>query len=338
MFRADISVSPFRDIFAAKLMPSPDPASACAQPPRPYRGRFAPSPTGPLHLGSLLAAFGSWLMARRAGGEWWLRIEDLDPPREVAGAADAQVRTLAAFGLVSDGPVLRQSERHALYADALARLERAGFAFECACSRSDLADAAGIHRACRTPSPSPAAARRAPTVAYRFRVDDGSCVAFEDAIQGRFEQSVDRAVGDFVLRRADGFWAYQLAVVVDDADQGISHIVRGADLLDSTPRQILLQRALGLGTPQYAHLPLLLDGEGRKLSKSLSALPVQADDPLPALRLVWRALGQDAGALARCGSIERLLRRAQAEFDPNLIPRNPVALAALHNSIVASAP
>lgn len=268
----------------------------------------------------------------------------MDPPREVAGAAESQVRTLAAFGLVSDGPVLRQSERHALYASALARLERAGVAFECACSRSDLTDVAGIHRACRAPMRPAAMAdtlqtqtRRAPATAYRFRVDDGQVVAFEDAIQGRFEQSVDRAVGDFVLRRADGFWAYQLAVVVDDADQGITHVVRGADLLDSTPRQILLQRALGLRTPEYAHLPLLLDREGRKLSKSLSSLPVRADDPLPALRVVWRGLGQVASALADCGSVERLLQRAQIEFDPSAIPREPVALAALHNGDLTAA-
>ena len=293
----------------------------------PYRGRFAPSPTGPLHFGSLVAAVGSWLTARRAGGEWWIRVEDLDPPREVPGAAEAQLRTLAGFGLVSDGPVVRQSERHALYRQALDRLLVAGLAFPCRCSRSDLAAVNGIHRACR------ADAGRA-EAAIRLRVPDSGMLSFEDALHGRVEQDVATVVGDFVLLRADGFWAYQLAVVVDDADQDITHIVRGADLLDSTPRQILLQRALGLPTPAYAHLPLVLDAHGAKLSKSLAALPVDGKDPLPALRQAWLALGQAPSALEDQGSVERALSRATAAFDPGLIPRKPIAFAALHNGAV----
>ncbi len=293
----------------------------------PYRGRFAPSPTGPLHFGSLLAAFGSWLMARHAGGEWWVRIEDLDPPREVPGAVDAQLRTLAGFGLVSDGPVVRQSERHPLYREALDRLLAAGFAFPCRCSRSDLAAVNSIHRACR------ADAMRA-EAAIRLRVADGSVVAFEDGLHGRVAQELAAEVGDFVLLRADGFWAYQLAVVVDDAEQGITHIVRGADLLDSTPRQILLQQALGLPTPAYAHLPLVVDADGAKLSKSLAALPVDGDDPLPTLRLAWRALGQSPGTLDGQGSIALALSRAATEFVPGLIPRKPLTFAALHNNPV----
>lgn len=289
-----------------------------------HRGRFAPSPTGPLHFGSLVAAFGSWLMARRAGGEWWVRIEDLDPPREVPGAADAQLRTLAGFGLVSDAPVVRQSERHALYRQALDRLLAAGLAFECRCSRSDLAATGGIHRACR------ADATRA-EAAVRLRVADDGVVAFDDAVHGRVEQDVAAEAGDVVLLRADGHWAYQLAVVVDDGAQGITHVVRGADLLDSTPRQILLQRALGLPTPAYAHLPLIVDAHGHKLSKSLAALPVNGDDPLPALRLAWRALGQALTALDGAGGIAQTLTRAAAEFDSARIPRGPVAFAALHN-------
>ncbi len=290
----------------------------------PYRGRFAPSPTGPLHFGSLVAAFGSWLMARHAHGEWWVRIEDLDPPREIAGAADAQLRTLAGFGLVSDGTVVRQSERYPLYRAALDRLLAADLAFECRCSRSDLIAVGGIHRACRHRVIRAAAA-------VRLRVITNSIVGFQDALHGHIEQDMTAEVGDFVLLRADGFWAYQLAAVVDDADQGITHIVRGADLLDSTPRQILLQRALGLPTPGYAHLPLIIDAEGAKLSKSMAALPVDGDDPLPALRLAWRALGQRRDKLDDPGSIERTLARAVTVFDPGVIPRHPIAFAALHN-------
>lgn len=292
-----------------------------------YRGRFAPSPTGPLHLGSLVAAFGSWLMARHAHGEWWIRIEDLDPPREVPGAADAQLRALAGFGLLSDSPVVRQSERHELYQVALDRLLAHGLAFRCRCSRSELAAVGGIHRTCRS------GADRSGN-AVRLRVEDDSLVSFDDALHGRIEQDVAADVGDFVLLRADGFWAYQLAVVVDDADQGITHVVRGADLLDSTPRQILLQRALGLPKPVYAHLPLIVDAEGHKLSKSLAALPIDDADPLPALRLAWRALGQRHDALDCLGSVERTLSQAIVEFDPATIPCAPTSFAALHNSAV----
>ena len=300
---------------------------ASAVPDPKYRGRFAPSPTGPLHLGSLVAALGSWLMARHAGGEWWIRIEDLDPPREVPGAADAQLRTLAAFGLMSDGPVVRQSARDAEYRAAIDRLLADGLAFHCACSRTVLAEVGGIHRACR------ADARRTQT-AVRLRVADDAHIAFDDALCGRVAQDVAREVGDVVLRRADGFWAYQLAVVVDDAAQGVTDVVRGADLLDSTPRQILLQRALGLPTPRYAHLPLLLDADGRKLSKSLAALPIDAGDPLPALRIAWRALGQPPHILDGIGSASRALAQAAREFAPDLIPRKAVALAALQHCTV----
>lgn len=274
-----------------------------------YRGRFAPSPTGPLHPGSLLAAFGSWLLARHAGGQWLVRIEDIDPPRAVAGAAEEQLATLAAFGLLPDLPPQYQSRRDTLYRQALTRLLDDGLAFECHCSRTDLADQGGIHHRCV------ARARRAQP-ALRLRVPPGSRIAFDDGLQGRIEQDVYAQVGDFVLRRADGYWAYQLAVVVDDAEQGITDVVRGADLLDSTPRQILLQRALGLPTPRYLHLPLLLGDDGRKLSKSLAALPVDAREPLPALRRAWAMLGQPAAALADAGSLPALLSAARRHFDP----------------------
>ena len=280
-----------------------------------YRGRFAPSPTGDLHFGSLLAAFGSWLLARHAGGRWLVRVEDLDPPREVAGAARRQLDALRAFGLEADEDIVWQSRRSALYDAALETLLRDGHAFLCHCSRTDLATVSGIHRAC--------VARQArPDPAVRLRVHDGSVVAFDDAIRGRVEQDVSREVGDFVLRRADGLWAYQLAVVVDDADQGITDVVRGADLLDSTPRQILLQRALGLPAPRYAHLPLVLGPDGRKLSKSDAAQPVDPGDPLTTLRAAWRRLGQVPAALADARDVPGLLARATAAFDPARIPRH----------------
>lgn len=300
-----------------------------SQPPDPparptYRGRFAPSPTGPLHFGSLLVAFGSWLLAHRAAGEWLVRVEDIDPPREVAGAAGAQLRTLDAFGLHPDGAVEYQSRRGALYAAALARLVEGGLAFECHCSRADLAASGGIHRRC-----VPGARRGDP--AMRLRVPDGTRIAFDDGAHGRVVQDVAREVGDFVLRRADGPWAYQLAVVVDDAAQGITDIVRGADLLDSTPRQLLLQQALGLPRPRYLHLPLVLDADGRKLSKSLHAMPVDDARPLPTLRAAWRALGQDPRALPARAALGPLLAAAVAAVDPARIPQAPVAVAALHN-------
>ncbi|HYG06020.1 MAG TPA: tRNA glutamyl-Q(34) synthetase GluQRS [Stenotrophomonas sp.] len=282
--------------------------------PLPYRGRFAPSPTGPLHYGSLYAAFGSWLLARSHGGQWCVRIEDIDPPREVAGAAAAQLRTLEAFGLVADEPIVRQSQRYPLYADALARLLDQGRAFACACSRSELAASGGIHHQClHPPGDRP--------VAYRLRVEPTALVSFDDGLQGRITQDVHAEVGDFVLKRADGYWAYQLAVVVDDAEQGMTDVVRGADLLDSTPRQILLQRALDLPTPRYLHLPLITDAQRRKLSKSEAARPLDDADPLPALRCAWRDLGQAPQALATAGSVDALLAAAVAAFRAERLPR-----------------
>lgn len=288
------------------------------------RGRFAPSPSGPLHAGSLLAALGSWLIARQAGAEWLLRIEDIDPPREQPGAAAGQLDTLAAFGLLHDGPVEYQSRREALYRDALGHLLARGKAFECHCSRRDLAVAGGIHRCCVARS------RRAdPSI--RLRVADGCMIEFEDAICGTIRQRVDLDVGDFVLRRSDGLWAYQLAVVVDDAAQGITEVVRGADLLDSTPRQILLQRALALPTPRHAHLPLLLDEDGRKLSKSSAALPVDASAPLATLTRLWACLGQ--APLSATASVEEFLQQALRSFVLARVPASVLPThAAAHNA------
>lgn len=278
-----------------------------------YRGRFAPSPTGPLHFGSLVAAFGSWLRAREHGGTWLVRIEDIDPPREVAGAADAQLQTLQRFGLESDEPVERQSRRTERYAQALARLRASGLAFDCHCSRSALAASGGVHRHCVAFDTD-----RRPAV--RARVPDLE-LEFTDRLQGRQRQQLGHEVGDFVLWRVEGWPAYQLAVVVDDAEQAISEVVRGSDLLDSTARQIWLQRALGYPTPAYLHLPLALDPQGRKLGKSLAALPLDADDPAPALRAAWHFLGQEPRALRARGGAGLLLRDAQAAFDAARIPR-----------------
>jgi glutamyl-Q tRNA(Asp) synthetase len=284
-----------------------------------YRGRFAPSPTGPLHAGSLLAALGSWLLARHAAGQWLVRVEDVDPPRTMPGAIDQQLTALAAFGLTSDEPIVHQSRRDALYQHALDRLLAEDKAFACHCSRTDLADQHGIHHYCvaRTERERPA---------IRLRVPPGSAVTFQDGLRGPIRQDVHAVVGDFVLRRADGYWAYQLAVVVDDGDQAITDVVRGADLLDSTPRQILLQQALGLPTPRYLHLPLLLEPDGIKLSKSAAARPVDADHPLPALQRAWAQLGQDPSHLAGCASVAQLLEAAVAGFDPARLPPGDIRL------------
>jgi glutamyl-Q tRNA(Asp) synthetase len=240
-------------------------------------GRFAPSPTGALHLGSLLAAVGSYLAARAAGGHWLLRIDDLDKPRVVPGAADSILRSLEAHGLRWDGEVLWQSRRGDAYRAALDQLRGAGRLYACACTRSELAAIAGTGvdgpvypGTCRAGVPPGRSAR-----AWRLRVPEGD-VAFDDAFQGRYRQAVAREVGDFVLQRADGLTAYQLATVVDDAFQGVTRVVRGADLLSSTPRQIMLQRCLGLATPAYAHLPLVVDATGAKLGKQTAAPALDA--------------------------------------------------------------
>jgi len=284
-------------------------------------GRFAPSPTGLLHAGSLLAAFGSWLLARHHGGLWRLRIEDVDPPRTVADAAQSQLQALAAFGLDHDGEVLWQSARGDAYQAALDSLLASDRAFVCHCSRSEVAASGGIHHRCvaRQPRPDPA---------VRFRVPPGSVVRFEDGLRGLQTQDVHAEVGDFVLRRADGCWAYQLAVVVDDAAQGVTEVVRGADLLDSTARQILLQQALGLPVPRYWHLPLLLDAPGHKLSKSLAALPVDSSRPVPVLRQLWQLLGQAPTALGGTDALPALLAAARQAFDPTRLPRSDILIGA----------
>ncbi|MDN3577298.1 tRNA glutamyl-Q(34) synthetase GluQRS [Chitinimonas viridis] len=242
----------------------------------PYTGRFAPSPTGPLHAGSLLSAVGSYLEARARGGRWLVRMEDLDPPREMPGAADDILRTLAGFGFEWDGEVMYQSRRLERYREVLAGLQRDGQSYACACTRREIADSSvrGIDGpvypgTCRAGLPAGKTGR-----AWRIKLADNVTVTFTDALQGLQRQNLARDLGDFVLLRADGYFAYQLAVVVDDADQAISHIVRGADLLDSAPRQIYLQQVLGYPQPQYAHLPVLINSAGEKLSKQTRAAPL----------------------------------------------------------------
>lgn len=260
----------------------------------PYRGRFAPSPTGPLHFGSLVAAFGSYLDARVAGGEWLLRMEDLDRTREVPGAADGILGTLDAFGFEWDGPVLYQSARTDAYADAIEQLSAAGLVFPCACSRREIA-ANGARGADGPIYPGTCRRGLAPgrqPRSLRLYTESGP-ILVRDRIRGELRQDLEHEVGDFVLRRADGIHAYQLAVVIDDAFQGINQVVRGADLLPSTPRQLFLLRVLGLPVPAYAHLPLAVDTAGRKLSKSHSAAPVHRAAALPALLQAWSFLGQE---------------------------------------------
>ena len=268
-----------------------------------YVGRFAPSPTGLLHAGSLVAALASWLDARAHGGRWLVRIEDLDTPRNVAGAAEAIVAQLESVGLRADGDVVRQSQRTALYQAALQTLEAEGRAYPCACSRRDLALAvaapAGTSDA-RAEAIYPGTCRaglhgKTPR-SVRLRVEGivGSGEARIDWLDRRLgaqHQDVARAVGDFVLKRADSVFAYQLAVVVDDAEQGVTDVVRGEDLADSTARQILLQRLLGVATPRYLHTPLVRNADGAKLSKQTGATPLLLDDPLAALRDAGRVLG-----------------------------------------------
>jgi len=258
-----------------------------------YRGRFAPSPSGPLHFGSLVAALGSYLDARSLSGDWLLRMEDIDPPREKPGAADAILKTLDIFGFQWDEPILYQSSRIEIYRDVANYLVSIGLAYPCSCSRKEI-EASG--RKGQEGIIYPGTCRRnlestGNTKTLRV-MTDGAVVSFPDMIHGRFRQNLEQDVGDFVIRRADGLYAYQLAVVADDAFQGITRIVRGSDLLFSTPRQIHLQRLLDLPQPEYSHLPLVMGDDGRKLSKQSLAWPVDVRDPLLSLLLAARFLGQ----------------------------------------------
>jgi len=287
---------------------------------RSYIGRFAPSPTGPLHPGSLVAALASWLDARAHHGRWLARIEDVDTPRCVPGADQTILAQLAACALVPDEPPVWQSARNGLYAQALHTLAASGLAYPCGCSRRDIEEAQatrGIQRQRHAALPYPGTCRSGlhgkTARAWRMRTDtstpevaaalarkgrsainsDGAAplLHWQDRALGPQAQDVEREVGDFVLQRADGLFAYQLAVVVDDADQGVTDVVRGADLLDNTPRQILLQQALGLPTPRYLHTPLVLAADGEKLSKQNGAQAFDAAHPAAALAAAAQVLG-----------------------------------------------
>jgi glutamyl-Q tRNA(Asp) synthetase len=297
--------------------PAPPTAAAAT-----YRGRFAPSPTGPLHLGSLVAALGSYLEARTRGGEWLVRIEDLDRARVVTGASDSILRTLVACGMHWDRNVVYQSRRADAYHASLHRLHARGLVYACACSRREIADSAlaGIEGpvypgTCRAGIGAGKTGR-----ALRLRTTAQS-IDFIDQVQGPVAQRLQTEIGDFVLRRADGQYAYQLAVAVDDWAQGISDIVRGADLLASTPRQIYLQRLLGFATPRYLHLPAVVDERGEKLSKQTRAAPVDSHKPLPALFSALQLLGQrPPGELKRAG-LGPLWDWAMNNWDAQRIPR-----------------
>ncbi len=268
--------------------------------PSSYTGRFAPSPTGPLHAGSLVAALASWLDARAHGGRWLLRIEDTDTPRCVPGADTNIVAQLAVCGLRPDEAPLYQSARSAFYEAALQQLINQGRAYPCGCTRQDIAQALAVagnlrerHGELVYPGTCRHGLHGKSARAWRFLTQAGT-LQWTDRRLGTQSQDVQHQVGDFALRRADGLWAYQLAVVVDDAAQGVSHVVRGQDLADNTARQIQLQRALGLPTPQYLHTPLVLGANDEKLSKQNGAAPLDLSDPLAALNLAAAVLGLPA--------------------------------------------
>jgi glutamyl-Q tRNA(Asp) synthetase len=288
---------------------------------RPYRGRFAPSPTGPLHFGSLVAAVGSFIDARAHDGEWLVRIENLDPPREVAGAADAILHTLDAFGLHWDGEIVYQSQRTDLYEQALQKLENAGSVYPCACSRRDI-----LQLSAQTSSPQvyPGTCRHGlppgrEARSIRLLVPE-LAVRFSDRLQGDIQEWLPESSGDFIVKRADGLFAYQLAVVVDDISQGITDVVRGVDLLDSTGRQLLVQQLLGAAAPRYLHLPVATNKRGVKLSKQTKAMPIDSHQKPAALCAALRFLGQPIPAELEAVGLEELWHWAIANWDTEKLP------------------
>ena len=289
-----------------------------------YCGRFAPSPTGPLHFGSLVAAVGSYLDAKFNDGQWVVRIEDLDRQREIKGAASHILHILEALGMEWDGQVVYQSQRLAHYQAALDELNQRDLIYSCVCSRKEIADSSivGINGPIY-----PGTCSRAPIFtkdvrALRVRTHHGPIV-FEDFLRGLCTQNLKQEIGDFILRRADGIYAYQLAVVVDDAQQGITHVVRGADLLDSTPRQIFLQQLLGYDIPHYMHLPVVINAAGEKLSKQTRAPAIELSCALTYLVQAMRFLGQNPPAEIAQGDIASFWRWAKKNWRIQQIPRDP---------------
>lgn len=281
-----------------------------------YVGRFAPTPSGYLHFGSLVAALASYLDARAVGGRWLLRMEDLDPPREMPGAQDAILHALESYGFEWDGELVRQSERHDRYAEVIDRLIERGLAYACTCSRKQLEGHGGVYPGtCRN------AGHDRHDAAIRLRVP-GREYAFVDRVQGEFRQHLGRDVGDFVIRRRDGLYAYQLAVVLDDGWQGVTDVVRGADLLDSTPRQLYLQDLLDLPQPRYLHVPLIIQPDGHKLGKSYRSPPLAADQASPLLLRALRALGQQPPAELEGSLPGAVLTWGIAHWDATRIPRS----------------
>ncbi|SFJ19042.1 glutamyl-Q tRNA(Asp) synthetase [Pseudomonas guineae] len=281
-----------------------------------YIGRFAPTPSGYLHFGSLVAALASYLDARAVNGRWLLRMEDLDPPREVAGAQAAILNALESYGFEWDGELVRQSERHDHYATLVERLLSQGLAYACTCSRKQLEGSQGIYPGnCRN------AGHSVVDAAIRLRVPE-LVYHFNDRVQGDYRQHLGREGGDFIIRRRDGLFAYQLAVVLDDAWQGVTDIVRGADLLDSTPRQLYLQELLGFSQPRYLHVPLITQPDGHKLGKSYRSPPLPADQASLLLIRALRALGQRVPDDASYGQPAELLRWASEHWDATRIPRS----------------
>jgi glutamyl-Q tRNA(Asp) synthetase len=297
-----------------------------------YIGRFAPSPTGPLHFGSLVAAVASYCDAKFNQGKWLLRMEDVDKPREMAGAAEDILRTLEAFGFEWDGEVILQSQRSEIYENHFQQLKSKGLIYACTCSRKEIADSAttaGIEGAiypktCRL-KPALAANNQNPQPAYRVATLDAE-IRFKDLIQGQVTQNLARDIGDFILKRKDGLFAYQLAVVADDALQGITHIVRGADLLDSTPRQIYLQQLLEVTTPVYAHVPVAVNAVGQKLSKQTLAKSITPKNSTYLLFDALRFLGQSPPAEIKNATLAEVWRWAIANWQLEKIPQQKLQI------------
>lgn len=287
-----------------------------------YRGRFAPSPTGPLHFGSLVTAVGSYLEAKSRYGKWLIRIENLDGSRETSGASKEILDALEVFGMEWDGEVVYQNRRNKAYQAALALLEKQSLIYSCVCSRKEIADSSivGIEGPIYPGTCRGGLAGEEQPAARRIRTDN-KLIEFQDRLRGLIRQRLESDIGDFVLRRADGIFAYQLAVVVDDAEQGVTHVVRGEDLLNSTSRQIYLQQLLGCPTPSYMHLPVVVNAQGEKLSKQTHAAPVTTSDPVSQLIMAIRFLGQTPPAELNESDITSFWKWATRNWKPEKIPQ-----------------